>query len=406
MSKFPSKYFYFFLIIIYIFSYVISYPSQIDQQTKDGIIRNLKYLRKLKISEFKDKISETPKISIIIPIYNGEDFITPLISSIQVQSLKDLEIIFVDDYSQDESYEKILEAQNIDKRIKIFRNKINRGIFYSRFFGALQSKGSYVAFIDCDDLYVHPNLLEEAYKAAVSNNLDLLQFNYAGSYFDGAETYKNLFFSSLDNPINQIIVTPHVKNLFFGKSNSLLGSKVVFDKLYKRSLIDRMADFLGEDLINRHLIIMEDFLMSFGAFRTAENYMLMNIHGIWIWFNNPNTVMNKGYENENDKDSPEEFEYKKIGDYITVWEKMFEFTENNPDDEIFRVNILKILVYPTDSRNSFARSYHYERLINICVNFYHWKHVTNDTKQYLKQYCKETIEKSIDNKKKYKQISE
>ena len=59
-------------------------------------------------------------------------------------------MIFVDDNSPDESYEKITEAQLIDQRIKILRNKKNRGIFYSRFYGALQSKRSYVAFIDCE----------------------------------------------------------------------------------------------------------------------------------------------------------------------------------------------------------------------------------------------------------------
>ena len=122
MNKIFSKYFCFFLVIIN-FRYVFSYLSKISQSSQEQIISDLKFIRNLKISEFNDKISEKPKVSIVIPVYNGEDYVYELIACIQQQSLKDLEMIFVDDNSPDESYEKITEAQLIDQRIKILRNK-------------------------------------------------------------------------------------------------------------------------------------------------------------------------------------------------------------------------------------------------------------------------------------------
>ena len=122
MNKIFSKYFCFFLVIIN-FTYVFSYLATISQSSQEQIISDLKFIRNLKISEFNDKISEKPKVSIVIPVYNGEDYVYELIACIQHQTLKDLEMIFVDDNSPDESYEKIEEAQLIDQRIKILRNK-------------------------------------------------------------------------------------------------------------------------------------------------------------------------------------------------------------------------------------------------------------------------------------------
>ena len=216
MNKILSKYFCFFLVIIN-FTYVFSHLATISQSSQEKIISDLKFIRNLKISEFNDKISEKPKVSIVIPVYNGEDYVYELIACIQHQTLKDLEMIFVDDNSPDESYEKITEAQLIDQRIKILRNKKNRGIFYSRFYGALQSKGSYVAFIDCDDLYINPMLLSEAYLSAESKNLDLVQYEYIKSDYDRGEKYENFLAVVSDFTYFELKTPPDIKTLFVGQ---------------------------------------------------------------------------------------------------------------------------------------------------------------------------------------------
>ena len=142
---------------------IFPYMVEIDPQSKITLLSNLKYIRTSEISKYNGQISKNPKLSIIIPIFNGEKYIKPLISSIQLQTLKEIEIVFVDDYSQDKTYEKLLIAKERDPRIKIIKNRKNRGIMYSRLYGALQSSGIYVTFIDCDDLYININLLENAY---------------------------------------------------------------------------------------------------------------------------------------------------------------------------------------------------------------------------------------------------
>ncbi len=405
MNKIFSKYFCFFLVIIN-FTYVFSYLSKISQSSQEQIISNLKFIRNLKISEFNDKISEKPKVSIVIPVYNGEDYVYELIACIQHQTLKDLEMIFVDDNSPDESYEKITEAQLIDQRIKILRNKKNRGIFYSRFYGALQSKGSYVAFIDCDDLYINPMLLSEAYLSAESKNLDLVQYEYIKSDYDRGEKYENFLAVVSDFTYFELKTPPDIKTLFVGQKNNPKGSIAVFDKLYKKSLINKMADFFGEAIINKHIFFMEDFLMNFSAFREAESFMLIKNFGIWVWNNNQNSPLKKGYEEKSVNAVSSKSEMKKLEDYLTVLEIVFQLTENDPSEETFRYNILNRLSSPNDLRNLFSMSYHYEKLLNICRKFYNWKYITKEIKKKVKIFCKETVEMSHDNKLKYMKIFE
>ena len=76
-------------------------------------------------------------------------------------------------------------------------------------------------------------------------------------------------------------------------------------------------------------------------------------------------------------------------------------TEEDPDEGVFRLNILYILMVGNDSRKTFTLSYHYERLLNLCRRFYSWKYLTLDIKIPLLQYCRSSVELSIPMKKKY-----
>ena len=71
------------------------------------------------------------------------------------QSLEDIEIIFIDDASKDNPFEILKTIMNKDKRIKLLKNKVNRGQFYSRNKAVLSSKGEYVIIVDPDDLLLN-----------------------------------------------------------------------------------------------------------------------------------------------------------------------------------------------------------------------------------------------------------
>ena len=96
---------------------------------------------------------ENPKISIVITVYNGEGYLKTSILSIQNQDFKDIEIIIVDDGSKDNSVNLIKELMIKDPRIKLYRNKENKGMLYTKTRGVLHSKGKYVMILDVDDIY-------------------------------------------------------------------------------------------------------------------------------------------------------------------------------------------------------------------------------------------------------------
>ena len=115
-------------------------------------IKNYKY-SKINIKGKKDYIKKrNPKVSLIITIYNQENFLKYAYLYIQKQKLEDIEIIFIDDASTDMSSKIIQSLMKNDKRIIYIKNKRNKGAFYSRNEGILLSKGKYILIHDPDDL--------------------------------------------------------------------------------------------------------------------------------------------------------------------------------------------------------------------------------------------------------------
>ncbi len=109
-------------------------------------------------------------ISIIVPIYNSEKYLKRCIDSLVNQTKKELEIILINDGSNDNS-EKIIKEYT-DKRIKYIKNK-NQGIGKTRNIGIEKSSGKYIMFIDSDD-YIEKNTCEELFKKAEKDNLDMV----------------------------------------------------------------------------------------------------------------------------------------------------------------------------------------------------------------------------------------
>ena len=87
-------------------------------------------------------------------MYNIERFINRTILSVQNQNFDNFEIILINDFSTDNSFNIVKELSQKDKRIKIINNIIKKGSLYSRCIGTLISKGKYIFPLDSDDLYL------------------------------------------------------------------------------------------------------------------------------------------------------------------------------------------------------------------------------------------------------------
>ena len=122
-----------------------------------------------------------PKISIISPIFNKENYINRFLISIKNQFFDEIEIIFIDDKSQDKSVEIIKRFQKEDKRIILIQNKRQKGTLISRNQGVLKSKGEYLMFVDPDDI-LSSDILKYVYNIAKKLNYEFIRFNiYKGN---------------------------------------------------------------------------------------------------------------------------------------------------------------------------------------------------------------------------------
>lgn len=122
-------------------------------------------------------MKKTPKISVIIPIYNVEKYLSRCLNSVIGQTFEDFEIICVNDGSPDKCLTILQEFAKKDKRIKITTQK-NLGLSMARNNGLKEARGEYIFFLDSDDC-IHPRLLEVAFKFAHKYNADVVTFNYA-----------------------------------------------------------------------------------------------------------------------------------------------------------------------------------------------------------------------------------
>lgn len=109
-----------------------------------------------------------PKVSVIMSAYNSGEYIEVAILSILNQTLKDFELIIIDDCSTDNAPEVIKKYQELDQRIVAIRNQANSGVAFSRNNGIKLAKASYIAVMDSDDI-AYPERLEKQYKYMKEN---------------------------------------------------------------------------------------------------------------------------------------------------------------------------------------------------------------------------------------------
>ena len=145
----------------------------------------------------KLNLTELKKVSIIIPVYNMKDYLEEAIESVISQTYKNIEIILIDDGSNDGSEKICDDYANLDSRIKVIHQE-NKGLSAARNKGLEIMTGDYVAYLDPDDVY-HPNMIEKLYNKIISEDVDCVIGD-----FISRRTTKKLEFKSIKK-INSIL---------------------------------------------------------------------------------------------------------------------------------------------------------------------------------------------------------
>lgn len=190
------------------------------------------------------------KISVIIPVYNSSTYLRKCLDSVVNQTLKDIEIIVINDGSTDDS-KNIIEEYLCKYKNIIFIDQENKGIGKTRNIGIKKATGEYITFVDSDD-YIKENMLEEYYKYAKKHNFDLV----IGSYIKKINN-KEIIFENNKFKTGNVKTTPQILYLIeYGpwaklyKREMLINNNIYFDE--KRKYED--MPFVSKALLKSKLI--------------------------------------------------------------------------------------------------------------------------------------------------------
>ena len=375
------------------FNSILSQYTPLDKSKEEKIKKYVEDFRQGKLYPNRVfKQSENPKISIIIPMFNEEKNVLSIIRSIQNQNLQDIEIVCVNDNSKDKTLSILKQLKEEDPRITIITNKSNRGVIYNRIYGALESKGEYVTFVDADDGLCNPEILEKAYDVATfkyNQKIDVVHYQTCGCQVDENGQMGNFVLFSTFNPNNfgQVIKQPEIGDNYFQKGKNITGSGLVFDKIYRKQLIKKVASYIGPHIWNQNLVFSDDFLLAYGIMRMAKSIVNIEDIGYWHLLDTETSTTSIEWEIEGYRLKNPEKSNKKIGDYMLITERLLELTENEPGSIEFREFALRKLGEKKFMK-AIARSVYYDKYLYLCDKFINWKYIDQETKKRTLDFVK------------------
>lgn len=212
-------------------------------------------------------MNRTPFFSIIVPVYNTEQYLKRCLDSIVNQTFKDIEIIIVNDHSPKNCDEIV--SQYKDERIIYIKHEVNKGLLLARKTGNIKASGEYIIYIDSDD-EVNINMCEYVYKECQKKNYDVIHFNTKAILDD------NINISKKDKERLEMKAEWYVSS-----SRSLIDERYLlyevieekiphnmWGKAYKASIIKKITEYIPDI----KLMNAEDMLQSLMIYYFSESY--------------------------------------------------------------------------------------------------------------------------------------
>lgn len=349
------------------------------------------------------------KISIIIPIYNAENFLKQCIDSVIHQSYKNLEIILVDDGSTDSCGKICDDYAMTDSRIKVIHQK-NGGVAVARNAGMDTATGKYIMFLDADDFY-EMNSCEIFYNEIEKRNADLVVGNYIHTTYDGVKWEQPLYDINLYDHF-KLSITDYQKSFYVINS-------IVVNKIFKREFLETyhtrfIPSALAEDAIfmtfcyvhTNNSYYIKDIIYNY---RQSKENTSISTSCSKAYFENLNESYKKIFHNFESTNNIGfyRFFYARIMPYLLC--KIID-TNSLSDEEI--LSVVKMFDWFFKQRESFRVAVIEDRLSNIvdCINHEAYQDALisiKETKEYRKSLSDEKKEKMYaPSKELFKRMSE
>ena len=243
-----------------------------------------------------------PEITAIITCYNSQEYIKTAIRSVQNQLFADIEILVVDDGSIDNTHSIIKKLEKEDKRIKIIKNKYNRGALYSKSIGILNAMGKYIMILDSDDLFANENIFEICFKEVSQYKIDIIEFS--------GYNLNKFFFKIDQNPEvpyylrfkvdNQTVRQPELSHFLYQKlkgNNFKLIDGVLWGKCVNSTIFKKTLNLLSSNIYEKKINYGDDRIINFILFKTAESFKYIQEYGIIYNYNNKSITHINSYIN-------------------------------------------------------------------------------------------------------------
>mgnify|MGYP004528342755 FL=1 len=207
---------------------------------------------------------DNTKISVILPVYNVEKYLRQCLDTIIGQTLREIEVLCVDDGSTDNSARILEEYAQKDQRVKIYTQK-NAGAGAARNLGLRQASGKYLSFLDSDDFF-EPDMLEEAYKQAERYEAEMVVFR-SNQYLTEKDEYKETPWTLRKQelppyaPFGHRQMTDNIFKVFVGWA---------WDKLFLKAFIDEKKITFQEQRTSNDLFFV------FSAVATARKIAIVD----------------------------------------------------------------------------------------------------------------------------------
>lgn|SRR5574344_209850 len=240
-------------------------------------------------------VDENLKISIIIPVYNSEKFLQECLKTVTGQSLKELEIICIDDGSTDNSLKILEDFAKKDNRIKILKSS-QAGPSIARNLGLEQARGEFIGFVDSDDR-IDLDFYEKLYNAAKENDAEIACASILKTY-----TNKNKFFIKYTK---KEVADEIYEKLSLAKMRT---HNYIWNKIYKHSALATSNIKFPEGLYFEDIVYTTKILYALKRLITVPDIK-------YYYRNNPLSIVNRATK-------------KKREDYKTAIEMVKEFAED------------------------------------------------------------------------------
>lgn len=221
-------------------------------------------------------VDNIPEISIIVPVYKVEKYISRCIESVLAQTINNWELVLIDDASPDNSGEICDCYAEKDKRLVVVHKEVNEGAFKARKYGIDISRGKYVAFVDADD-WIEPCMYERLIGLLKKSDADIAEGSYFINYEHRESIHKNsgdIYEYSKDEAIEQLHMGERIQ-------------EYLWTKVYCRNCV---PDYDEE----KKIIVGEDYSLLVHIFENCQKVVYLE-EPFYHYFQRKESVCNAGF---------------------------------------------------------------------------------------------------------------